>query len=342
MPQTSREPSLLTALGYAGLHSDRLDDWAEYGPRFLGLELVERTRTALRFRMDDRSQRIVVSSEVPSQQVFGWEVADAGALEALAGRLEAAKIAVASLDRATAALRGVAGGIGFRDPMGNRLEAFWGAEAAATPFKPGRPISGFRTGVLGMGHVVMNVERFEDARWFYEDVLGFQLSDYMLEPFKAYFFHINARHHSLALIGTGKAGIHHLMMELYSLDDVGQAYDIAMLDPPTRVGTTLGRHTNDFMTSFYARSPSDFMIEYGWGGRALDVDTWQPVELTCGPSLWGHERSWLPPEQLAAARAVRAKVADAGLRAPVQVVDGNYNRMPGACPWWDAARDGRG
>lgn len=331
---------LLTSFGYAGLHSDRLDDWAEYGPKFLGLQLVERTPSALRFRMDDRVQRIVVSREVPSSQVFGWEVADTAALDALAGRLEAASVPVTRLDAATAALRGVAVGIAFADPNGNRLEAFCGAEIADTPFQPGRPISGFRTGVLGMGHVVMNVEKFDDARWFYEDVLGFHLSDYMLKPFKAYFFHINGRHHSLALIGTAKKGIHHLMMELFSLDDVGQAYDIAMQDPQARIGTTLGRHTNDFMTSFYARSPSDFMIEYGWGGRSLDVETWKPVELQHGPSLWGHERSWLPADQLGAARAVRAKVAEEGLRAPVQVLEGNYNRMPGACPWWDAARDG--
>lgn len=332
----------LQSFGYAGLHSTRLDDWAEYGPKFLGLQLVERTRSALRFRMDDRSQRIVISNEEPFQQMFGWEVDDAAALDALAGRLEAAKIAVTRLDAATAALRGVSAGIAFDDPNGNRLEAFHGAEIADAPFAPGRPISGFRTGVLGMGHVVLNVERFDDARWFYEDVLGFQLSDYMLKPFKAYFFHINARHHSLALIGTGRKGIHHLMMELFSLDDVGQAYDLAMLDPPARIGTTLGRHTNDFMTSFYARSPSDFMIEYGWGGRAIDEATWRPVELMHGPSLWGHERSWLPAEQLAAARAVRSKVAEDGLRAPVQVMEGNYYRMPGACPWWDGAREGNG
>lgn len=189
-----------------------------------------------------------------------------------------------------------------------------------------------------MGHVVLNVENFEDAQWFYQDVLGFRLSDYMLKPFKAYFFHINARHHSLALIGTGRTGIHHIMMELLNLDDVGQAYDLATMEPDKRIGTTLGRHTNDFMTSFYARTPSDFMIEYGWGGRALDPETWKPVELTHGPSLWGHDRTWLPSEQLAEARAVRAQVAADGLRAPVQVMDGNYTLMPGTCAWWDAAR----
>lgn len=328
------------SFGYASLVSDRIDDWAEYGPKFLGLQLVERTRSALRFRMDDRKQRIVVSAEPEAESVFGWEVADAAALDALAGRLEAARVAVARVPAATAALRGVREAIRFQDPAGNRLEAFHGAETAEAPFVPGRTISGFRTGALGMGHVVLHVTSVDDLRWFYQDVLGFRLSDYILKPFKAFFFHLNPRHHSLAMIETGRGGIHHIMMELYSLDDVGQAYDLALTAPEQRIGTTLGRHTNDFMTSFYARTPSDFMIEYGWGGRSIDPESWQPVEMTYGPSLWGHDRTWLPADQLAQSRAMRAKAADDGLRHPVQVIDGNYEVGIGACAWWDGVRRG--
>lgn len=327
----------LSSFGYASLRSDRIDDWAEYGAKFLGLQVVERTRSAVKFRMDDRKQRIVVSSEETAENAFGWEVEDAAALDALAARLEAAKVPVTRVATAAASLRGVSGAIRFADPAGTRLEAFHGAEVADAPFAPGRPISGFRTGTLGMGHVVLHVKSVEDLRWFYQDVLGFRLSDYILHPFKAYFFHLNPRHHSLAMIETGRAGIHHIMMELLGLDDVGQAYDLASADPD-RIGTTLGRHTNDFMTSFYARTPNDFMIEYGWGGRSIEPETWQPVEMTYGPSLWGHDRRWLPPEQLAQSRAMRAKAAADGLREPVQVIDGNYQLGIGSCAWWDGVR----
>src|SRR5262245_6759755 len=253
----------LNSFGYASLRSDKIDDWAEYGGKFLGLQLVERTNSALKFRMDDRKQRIVISSEEAGEGAFGWEVEDAAALDALAGRLEAAKVAVTRLSPALAALRGVRDAIRFQDPAGTNLEAFHGAEAADAPFAPGRPISGFRTGALGMGHVVLHVKNVEDLRWFYQDVLGFKLSDYILKPFKAFFFHINPSHHSQTMIETRRNAIHHIMMELLRLDDVGQAYDLASAEPE-RINTTLGRHTNDFMTSFYARTPNDFMIEYGW------------------------------------------------------------------------------
>jgi 2,3-dihydroxybiphenyl 1,2-dioxygenase len=239
-----------------------------------------------------------------------------------------------------AALRGVRAGIAFADPAGTRLEAFHGAETSDTPFVPGRPISGFRTGTLGMGHVVLHVKSVDDLLWFYQDVLGFGLSDYILKPFKAYFFHVNPRHHSLAMIETGRSGIHHIMMELFNLDDVGQAYDVACAEPG-RISTTLGRHTNDFMTSFYARTPNDFMVEYGWGGRSIDPASWQPVEMTYGPSLWGHDRTWLPADQLAQSRLMRAKAAADGLREPVQVIEGNFEVGVGTCAWWDGVWRGQ-
>lgn len=323
-------------LGYVGIRSDRIDDWAEYGPKLLGLELIERTPSLLRFRMDDRQQRIVVTKDERESNHFGWEVADAAELDAIAGRLEAAKTPVRRLTNTETAARRITAGIQFADPAGNRLEAFHGQEMADTPFTPGRPISGFRTGVMGMGHAVLHVESVDDLRWFYQDVLGFRISDYALKPFKAYFFHLNPRHHSLALIETGKRGIHHVMMELMNLDDVGQAYDIAMAGQ--KVSTTLGRHTNDFMTSFYAKSPDDFMVEYGWGGRSIDPATWQPNEMKYGPSLWGHDRTWLPPEQLAAAREFRAKAAQDGLRQPVQVSEGNFRTGPSGCAWWEETK----
>jgi hypothetical protein len=51
--------------------------------------------------------------------------------------------------------------------------------------------------------------------------------------------------------------------------------------------------------------------------------------------MWGHDRSWLPPEQQAEARNLRLQNAAKGLRRPVQVMDGNYQLMSGVCPWWD-------
>lgn len=329
---------MLQALGYAGFGSDDLEAWRQFGTQLVGFQAVDRGNAQLSFRMDDRKQRVVIDrSMAAGSRFFGWEVADAAALDALAARLEAAKVRVTAEPATLSDARHVRAVISFRDPAGNRLEAFHGAEIDDTPFSPGRSISGFRTGPLGLGHVVLTVENIEAMLPFYVNLLGFRLSDYIERPFRAYFFHVNPRHHSLALIETGTNGMHHLMVELFSFDDVGQAYDVALCEPE-RVNVTLGRHTNDYMTSFYARTPSAFMVECGWGGREIDPATWQPVEMFDGPSLWGHERTWLPPSDRAVAREMRMNAARHGLRAPVQVMAGNYQLMSGTCAWWDGMK----
>src|SRR6202050_3600882 len=271
------------ALGYVGVRAKDLGDWASYGSGLLGLQRIDKSRSSLAFRMDDRKQRIIVDADGGDGiAFFGWEVAGATALDAIAAHLEKARIKVAPGARALADERHVKDLIVFNDPVGNRLEVFHGAETTAEPFRPGRSISGFRTGPLGLGHVVLNVdsrETIDHLMTFYRDTLGFRLTDYYDHPFVARFLHLNPRHHSLAFIQTGKNAVHHVMMELFSFDDVGQAYDIA-LGQEGRVGVTLGRHTSDYITSFYSFTPSGFMVEYGWGVRSIGVDTWHAAERT--------------------------------------------------------------
>ena len=79
----------IQALGYAGFGSAALDDWRQFGTGLVGLQAVERGNSLLAFRMDDRKQRIVIDRAMPDgARFFGWEVADAADLDALAARLE--------------------------------------------------------------------------------------------------------------------------------------------------------------------------------------------------------------------------------------------------------------
>ena len=150
------------ALGYVGVRAKDLGDWASYGSGLLGLQRIDKSRSTLAFRMDDRKQRIMVDADGGEGiGFFGWEIADAAALDRLAAHLEGAKIKVARGARALADERHVRDLIVLNDPLGNRLELFHGAETTSEPFKSGRAISGFRTGPLGLGHVVLNVDSRE-------------------------------------------------------------------------------------------------------------------------------------------------------------------------------------
>src|SRR5262245_10372680 len=177
----------IQALGYVGVRAKSLEDGASFGETLLGTQLVDKSRSGLAFRMDDRKQRLVVAEDGgEGVAFFGWEVADKAALDAFAAGLEKAGVAVTRGTRALADERRVKELIAFTDPLGNRLEVFHGAECASDPFRPGRNISGFRTGPLGMGHAVLHVKDINEAMPFYRDVLGFRLSDYMTKPFNAY------------------------------------------------------------------------------------------------------------------------------------------------------------
>ncbi|MGF3027213.1 VOC family protein [Methylobacterium aquaticum] len=316
----------LKTLGYIGIQSTRLDDWSGFATGLLGMQPVDRGGPLRTFRMDDRKQRLVVTAaESDGLGFLGWEVDDHDDLERMAARLDAHGVAVARGTRALADERRVGDLISFVDPNGHRVEIFHSPEIAGDPFQPGRPISGFKTGPLGMGHVVLNVDNIAEALPFYRDILGFQVTDYGLTPYPLYFFHINGRHHSFAMVGSGKKSFHHFMVELQSLDDVGQGYDLAQLEEG-RVAYTLGRHTNDHMTSFYAHTPSEFFVEYGWGAQVIEPATWEPFETFDGPSLWGHERLHLPEAQRARMREMRLDAARRGVRVP----------NPTTCAWLDS------
>ncbi|MGO4837757.1 VOC family protein, partial [Rhizobiaceae sp. 2RAB30] len=147
----------VTALGYIGVRSDKLDDWADFAGNLLGMQKIDRGTGALAFRMDDKVQRLIVTAEPGETLAFmGWEVEHRADLDAYAARLETAGTRVRRAPASLTDRRFVADMIFFDDPMGNRVELFWKQMIASDPFVPGRPITGFNTGPMGMGHAVLH------------------------------------------------------------------------------------------------------------------------------------------------------------------------------------------
>ena len=167
----------IQALGYLGFGAENLEDWTDFATARLGMQSVDRGAGLRAFRMDDRRQRLVADASLPTgTRYYGWEVADAMALDALATKLERAGVSAKCETVALADQRCVSGLISFADPAGNRLEAFYGPQVADTPFRPGRMVSGFRCGPLGMGHVLMTTTNMAASLGFYRDLLGLTAS----------------------------------------------------------------------------------------------------------------------------------------------------------------------
>jgi 3,4-dihydroxy-9,10-secoandrosta-1,3,5(10)-triene-9,17-dione 4,5-dioxygenase len=292
---------MIRSLGYLRIESADVDAWRQFGTRVLGLAEGRGPEDgALYLRMDDFPARLVI---VPGDRerllASGWEVADAAALAAVRRALVEAGVPVKDGTEDDLTTRRVGELLRFDDPAGNPIEVFCGAalehRPAVSPYG-----NQFVTGDMGLGHVVLPVNDAEEAALaFYTEVLGFRLRDSMRMPAEYFggkpgdppvwfrFLGCNPRHHSLALAPTpAEAGIIHLMIEVATLDDVGRA-----LERCTRrkspVAASLGRHANDLMVSFYARTPGGFDIEYGTDGRTVDEATWVSRETTA-VSLWGH------------------------------------------------------
>jgi extradiol dioxygenase len=162
---------------------------------------------------------------------------------------------------------------------------------ARDAFKSPRAISGFHTGAQGLGHFILVVDDLDKSLDFYMKALGFRVSDFITlgaSGPRLGFLHCNPRHHTLALlpIPNSPKRLNHIMLELKSVDDVVSTYDLCQ-QRQVPIVMSMGRHTNDRMMSFYMATPSGFMIEYGWGGRAVDDRTWQVQYHTAG-SVWGH------------------------------------------------------
>lgn len=289
----------VTQLGYLGLSVGDIAAWEHFAAEVLGLAVGDRADDgALFLRMDEHHHRFIVHPTGNDDLAYvGWEVANEQTLAALAERLQAAGVAVTPGTSAEAEARRVAGLVKFADPNGIASEIFYGPLVTYDkPFHSPRPLSGFKTGELGLGHCVIMVDDLERSIHFYRDVLGMRVSDFVrLEvmpgvPSTMVFFHCNPRHHSLAFLAAPQKPakrLHHFMLQLQSLDDVGTTYYLCQ--DKGLINRTLGRHTNDQLVSFYMRSPSGFQVEYGWGAREVDDATWRVQAHTAG-AMWGHRR----------------------------------------------------
>lgn len=281
----------VTQLGYAGVNVVELDKLQHVLDKICGAE-VHRDGERLYARVDERHHRLAFyKAEAMSLAYMGLEVESLDALRAAENELRGKGLEVTRATAAEREERAVLDMIHLRGPDGVRIELFFGAVLEKLPLKPGRAISGFVTGELGLGHVVLACADRDAATRFYTEHFSFRLTDYIFwSEAEATFLHCNPRHHTLALMnpcfGMVPGQFNHLMLQVKSIDDVGRAYDI-VLEEGIPMVMNLGRHTNDQMTSFYVKTESGFAIEYGYGGVEVDDHDWD-VKVFNAPALWGH------------------------------------------------------
>ncbi|WP_101757421.1 VOC family protein [Oceanicoccus sp. KOV_DT_Chl] len=295
------------SLGYVVIDAADPQQWLSYGTEVLGLMVAPGMPDDgnVYLKMDARPFRFAINkAETDRLAICGWELSSQADFEQTKQHLQTAGVAFEQADQELAQLRRVRDLIRLQDPSGNTLELYWGADLDYAKFVSPLGIAGFETGFngdMGFGHAVLPCGKLKETHAFYRDLLGFGDTDYMHFKFTddandpgqgLHFMHVNnPRHHSLALYedANNPLGCVHLMLEVLDVDEVGYCLDrVQAKDVP--IISSLGRHTNDRMLSFYMATPTGFALEFGTGGLQMNWEGYTPTVSTL-PSLWGHKFS---------------------------------------------------
>jgi len=209
---------------------------------------------------------------------FGLELPADEALVALADRLDAHGVR----------REDVGGVLAFRDPDGHRVEARGpvdrSGEHAADPGR--RPIR--------IHHVTLASPAIAEQVAFYEEVLGFRVSDRMGDVFV--WLRCNQEHHTVAVVKADAAGLDHYAYEIDSWASLKTWCDeLAARDVPLQWGP--GRHGpgNNLFVMFDDLDGNHVELscemERFWDDAAEYVPRrWEPGPKTI--NLWGPAPAW--------------------------------------------------
>lgn len=227
----------------------------------------------IRLRQDDEKKTDLIGYSAPSR-------ADVDAIHAQALAAGAKSIA------APGPAEGPQGGYAARffDPDGRAIEVI-----CDTKQRTARQLGRGEAIPTGLSHVVLHSpDPAKLAKW-YEEVLGFKLSDW-IGQFMV-FLRCNSAHHRLAIL-PGPPALNHVAFDVSSIDELMRG-----LARMTQKGVTLqwgpGRHTAGNNTFSYYLTPNGNAVEYTSDLEEVDDATWEPQVYEFSPSItdqWGTGR----------------------------------------------------
>ncbi len=212
--------------------------------------------------------------------VLSLAVANAASVEAFAGRLEAAGVKLISRPLR---LDSPGGGYGFRffDVDGRTIEV-----SSDVGTRAARELARGESIPATLSHVVMHTPDLKKTVAFYQEHLGFRISD-RLGNFMC-FLRCNSVHHCLAFI-PGPASFNHAAFEMRDLDEMMRGMG-RLVKENVELGWGPGRHTAGNNTFAYFKSPSGNVLEYTAEVQRIDEASWQPTVYEPSPQVtdqWG-------------------------------------------------------
>lgn len=181
---------------------------------------------------------------------------------------------------------GPAGGYAFRffDPDGRAVEVVCdSAQRRHRLLEKGEAIP------VGLSHVVLHSPNHKGLADFYQQALGFRLSDW-IGDFMV-FLRCNTAHHRLAIL-PGPPALNHVAFDVSSVDELMRGL-ARMHENGIELSWGPGRHTAGDNTFCYFLTPNGNAVEYTSDLEEVDEDSWVPTTYQPGPSTidqWGTGR----------------------------------------------------
>lgn len=268
-------PRLITHLRHVDFAVPDYDRQVEFYKTTWGLTQVEHDSGISFFAAEGSPEQYVIRlrrADDKRLDLLSFGAMDATAVDTLAGRLGSAGFRLVS---EPGTLQTPGGGYGFRffDIDGRVVEI--SSDVAA---RKHRKVEEREAIPVRLAHAVINSPDPMRTRRFYEQHLGFDLSDTLKHPAMGemmYFMRCNPYHHNLAIARAPHVSLHHASFEMRGLEEWLRGGGRAV-----RAGTEKvwgpGRHMAGDNTFLYFLDPHGNGHEFTYGVETVDEDTWHP------------------------------------------------------------------
>lgn len=238
-------------LAHATLWTPDLDRQIAYYTEVVGLQLIERVKDRAFLATREGLESICLEKgDHPELARIAFQAAPGSDLKLLAKRLEAAGVAS---ERRSGTSPGVEDALVFKDAKGTDVEVFAEYRFAKRERTPGtiQP--------LKLGHVAYRCHDVAKVVKFYEEVLGFRVSDWRGNSFA--FMRCGVDHHTVNFVIDEEQKLHHIAFEVKDWGEVHRAaehlarHDIRLVWGP-------GRHIIGHNIAIYHRNWDEVRVEF--------------------------------------------------------------------------------
>jgi catechol 2,3-dioxygenase-like lactoylglutathione lyase family enzyme len=205
-------------------------------------------------------------------ELWAFGAKDAAAVDTLAERLGQGGV---QLVNEPGKLDTPGGGYGFRffDVEGRTVEI-----SADVAVRQHRKIEEKESIPVRLSHLVVNSPNPERLVAFYQQHLGFALSDTLTSPHMGevmWFLRCSSSHHSIAIARCPHVSLHHASFEMRGLDEYMRGTGRLLRAGVEKIWGP-GRHMAGNNTFSYFLDPLGNTVEYTTELEEIDEDTWHP------------------------------------------------------------------